>query len=60
MAAPKQSDRVGSIGLTVTDPHLEHITAIDRPFPELEDRRLLPRDRMQLTLPWAFRWAAAL
>ena len=60
VAALKQSDRVSSINLTVTDTLLEKLSAIDRPFPALEDLRLLSQDRRELTLPRAFRWGQRL
>ncbi len=55
MAALRQSDRVGSISLTVTNSLLENLSTISEPFLELEELVLLPRDNMQLTLPSAFR-----
>jgi hypothetical protein len=56
MAALKHSDRVSSISLTVTSSLLEKLSAIERPFSELEDLVLLSRDSVRLTLPNAFRW----
>jgi hypothetical protein len=55
VAALKQSDRVISISLTVTNHLLEKLSAIDWPFLELEDLVLFSRDRL-LTLPRAFGW----
>ena len=60
MAALRQSDRVGSISLTVTNSLLENLSTISEPFLELEELVLLPRDNMQLTLPSAFRWGPRL
>jgi hypothetical protein len=57
MAALNQSDRVSSISLTVTSSLLEKLSAIERPFSELEDLDLLSLDSVRLTLPSAFRWA---
>jgi hypothetical protein len=54
MAALKHSDRVSSISLTVTGSLLEKLSAIERPFSELEDLVLLSRDRALLTLPSTF------
>jgi hypothetical protein len=45
MVALKQSDRVISISLTVTTSLLEKLSAIERPFSELQDLVLLSRDR---------------
>ncbi|KAI9455576.1 hypothetical protein BJY52DRAFT_1417429 [Lactarius psammicola] len=60
MAALKQSDHVNSISLTVTISLLEKLSAIKRPFSELEDLVLLSRDGVQLTLPGTFRWGPRL
>jgi hypothetical protein len=60
VAALKQSDRVTSIHLSVTSSLLERLSAIERPFSELEDLVLLPRDSVQLSLPKAFRWGTRL
>jgi len=60
MAALKQSDRVSSISLTVTNSLLEKLSAIERPIPELEDLVLLSRDSVRLTLPSAFGWGTRL
>jgi hypothetical protein len=54
VAALKQSDRVNSISLTVTKPLLEKLSAIERPFSELEDLVLLCGDDVPLTLSSAF------
>ena len=59
-AALKLSDRINSISLTVTSPLLEKLSAIERPFTELEDLVLLSRDSEWLTLPSAFRWGPRL
>ena len=60
MAALKQSDRVISIGLTVTTSLLERLSSIERPFSELEDLVLLSRDGVPPTLPSAFQWGPRL
>ena len=60
IAALKQSGRVISINLTVTNSLLEKLSAIERPFSELEDLVLLSRDNVLLTLPSAFRWGLRL
>jgi hypothetical protein len=60
MAALMQSDRVSSISLTVTSSLLEKLSAIERPFSELEDLVLLSRDGLQLTPPSTFRWGPRL
>ena len=54
VAALEQSDRVRSISLTVTNSLLEKLSAIERPFSELEDLVLLSQDSMPLTLPSGF------
>ena len=59
MAALMQSNRVSSISLTVTNSLLEKLSAIERPFSELEEL-VLSRDGMPLTLPSAFRWGVRL
>jgi hypothetical protein len=60
MAALMQSDRVSSINLTITSSLLEKLSAIEKPFSELEDLVLLSRDSLQLTLPSTFRWGPRL
>ena len=60
MVALMQSDRVSSISLTVTNSLLEKLSAIERPFSELEQLVLLPRDSVPMTLPRAFRWGVRL
>ena len=60
MAAMKPSDRVSSIGLTVTSSLLEKLSTIERPFSELEDLDLLSRDSMWPTVPSTFRWGTRL
>jgi hypothetical protein len=59
-AALKQSDRVSSIALTVTDSLLKKLSTIERPFSELEDLVLIPRDTVTLTLPSTFLWGSRL
>ena len=56
MAALKQSDRVTSVSLIVTNSLLEKLSAVERPFSELEELVLRSRDSVPLTLPSAFRW----
>jgi hypothetical protein len=56
----KQSDRVNSISLTLTDSLLEKLSTISEPFSKLEELVLLSQDKLQLTLPSAFRWGARL
>ncbi|KAH8994153.1 hypothetical protein EDB86DRAFT_3078357 [Lactarius hatsudake] len=60
VAALKWSALVSSISLTVTKSLLEKLSAIKRPFSELEDLVLLSRDRVPLTLSSAFRWGPRL
>jgi hypothetical protein len=60
VAVLKQSDRVRSINLTVTSSLLEKLSAIERPFLELEDLVLLSREGAWLTLPSTFRWGVRL
>jgi hypothetical protein len=55
IAALKQSDRVSSVNLAVTNSLLENISVISEPFSELEELVLLSRDNRQLALPSAFR-----
>jgi hypothetical protein len=54
MAALTQTDRVRAISLTVTDSVLKKLSAIKRPFLELEDLVLLARDSVPLSLPTGF------
>jgi hypothetical protein len=56
MIALKHSDRVSSISLTITSSLLEKLSAIERPFSELENLVLLSRHRELQTLPSAFQW----
>ncbi|KAN0124698.1 hypothetical protein V8E53_015671 [Lactarius tabidus] len=60
IAAFKESDRIDSISLTLTNSLLEKLSTISEPFPELEELVLLSQDKLQLTLPSAFRWGARL
>jgi hypothetical protein len=55
IAALKQSDRVSSVNLAVTNSLLENISVISEPFSELEELVLLSRDNRHLVLPSAFR-----
>ena len=60
IAALKHSDRVTSIWLTVTRSLLKRVSAIKRPFSELEELVLLSQDSVPVTLPIAFRWGPRL
>jgi hypothetical protein len=60
VTALKQSDRVTSIGLTVTSSLLEKLSAIEGPFLELEDLVLLSQDSVEQTLPITIRWGPRL
>jgi hypothetical protein len=51
IAALRQHDRVSSISLTVTSSLVEKLSAISRPFSELEELVLLSQDNVQLTPP---------
>ncbi|KAH8979408.1 hypothetical protein EDB92DRAFT_2107605 [Lactarius akahatsu] len=51
VAALKYSDRVSSIGLTITSSLQAKFSAIEEPFSELEELVLLSRDTMELTPP---------
>ena len=60
IAALEQSDRVISISLTVTSLLMEKLSAIEKPFSELQDLVLLSRDGVPLILPITFRWGQCL
>ena len=60
LVALKQSDRVSSISLTVTNSLLGRLSTVSEPFSELEELVLLSRDNVQLTLPGTFRWGPRL
>ena len=60
IATVKQSDRIGSISLTVTNSLLEKLSAIKRPFPKLEDLIILTQDSPWLALPSSFGWGTRL
>ena len=61
VAALKQSDRVVSISLTVTNSLLEMLSLIEGAYSELQDLVLLScRDGVLLTMPNAFRWGQRL
>ena len=63
IVALKQSHRVNSISLTVTNSLLKHLSTISEPFPNLEELVLLSRaDVQQVTrdLRSAFRWGPRL
>jgi hypothetical protein len=60
IAALKQPGRVRSIGLTVTHPLLNKLSAISEPFSELEELILLSPGNMQLFLPLTFQWGPRL
>ena len=56
IAALKESGRVNSINLTVTNSLQGKLSAISEPFSELEELALLSQDNMPRTLPSTFRW----
>jgi hypothetical protein len=60
VTALKQSDRISSISLILTNSLLEKLSAIERPFSGLEDLVLLSQASVLLTLPRAFRWGLRL
>jgi hypothetical protein len=60
IAAFKQSDRINSITLTLTNSLLEKLSTIPESFSELEELVLLSQDNLHLTLPNAFRWGTRL
>ena len=55
ITALKQSDRVNSISLTLTNSFLGKLSMISEPFSELEEVVLVSQDKSQLTLPTTFR-----
>ena len=58
IAALKQSDRVISVSLTLTNSLLEKLSTISGPFSQLEELILVSQDNLQLTLPSTFRWGS--
>ncbi len=60
VAALKQSNRVSSICLVVTNLLLKKLSTISEPFSGLQDLVLLSDYNLQLTLPSSFRWGAHL
>jgi hypothetical protein len=58
IAAFKNSDRVASCSLTLTNSLLEKLSTISEPFSELEELVLLSQDKLPPTLPSAFRWGS--
>ncbi|KAH9165078.1 hypothetical protein EDB89DRAFT_2233624 [Lactarius sanguifluus] len=60
VAALRQSGRISSISLTITDSLLEKFVAIEEPFSELEELDLLSPENAQLTLPNIFQWGPRL
>jgi hypothetical protein len=61
IAAFKESDRINTISLTLTNSLQEKLSTISEPFLELEELVLLSQDKnLQLTLPSAFRWGSRL
>ncbi|KAH9015727.1 hypothetical protein EDB83DRAFT_235160 [Lactarius deliciosus] len=60
VAALKQSDRVSSITLTVTNSLLASLSTISEPFSKLEELALMSPGMEQLTLPTAFQWGTRL
>jgi hypothetical protein len=61
IAALKESDRVNSISLTLTNSLLEKLSTVSEPLSQLEELVLLSQDKLRLTLPSAaFRWGSRL
>ncbi|KAH8981059.1 hypothetical protein EDB92DRAFT_216609 [Lactarius akahatsu] len=60
VAALKHSDRVSSIGLTITTSLLGNLFAIEKPFSKLEMLVLRSSDDVQLTLPSTLQWGTRL
>ncbi|KAH9172629.1 hypothetical protein EDB89DRAFT_2069528 [Lactarius sanguifluus] len=60
MATLKQSDRVSSISLTVTNSLLASLSTISEPFSKLEELALMSPGKVQLTLPTTFQWGTRL
>ena len=60
IVALEQSHRIISISLTVTSSLMEKLSAIEKPFSELQHLVLLSRDGFPLTLPTTFRWGQCL
>ena len=60
IAALKHSDRVISISLTVTRSLMAKLSAIEKPFSQLENLVLLSQDGFPLILPITFRWGQCL
>ena len=60
IAALKQSHRVISISLTVTRSLMENLSAIEKPFSQLQNLVLLSLDGLPLILPIAFQWGQCL
>ena len=60
LAALKHSERVSSIGLTITESILPKLSTIEKPFLELEELDLLSRDNAQPALPSIFQWGPRL
>ena len=56
IAALKQSGRVSSISLTVTNSLIKKLSAISEPLSELEELDLLSKDDVQQILPSTFLW----
>ena len=60
VAALKHSDRVRTIGLTITGSLLQKLFAINAPFSELEVLILRSQDEVRLTLPSTIQWGTRL
>ena len=60
VAVLKNSDRISSIGLTITTSLLEKLFAIEKPFSSLEELVLRSLDNTQQTLPNTLRWGTRL
>jgi len=60
VAVLKNSDRISSIGLTITTSLLANLFTIEKPFSKLEELILRSLDNVQLTLPSTLRWGTRL
>ena len=60
LVALKQSDRVSSISLTITDSLLAKLFTIEKSFSELEKLDLLSPDNVYLSMPNIFQWGPRL
>jgi hypothetical protein len=60
VAAFKHTDRVSTIGLTITSSLLQKLFAFNMPFLELEELVLRSQDGVRLTLPKTLQWGTRL